>query len=167
MESTSLLCLLFLLWALVATGLCFYNPFPFNFPDRGHRVFEIKDERAREVIIKIFSMSGLKPRFTFDSGPTHQTLFMDNTTVINYLEKEKSLDLPASAISLPVSNPNQSAVNAVRILENAGYKAIVYYSIIPNLPENNLVLVSSDVFKNWVLVFRLPLYKMPKPKIRK
>src|SRR2546425_1171054 len=96
-----ILCGLILIWAITATVMVIHNPFPF--PDRGHRCFGVRSEHARQTVVRVIeTTSGLKERFTFDFGPTHQTLMWDGCTVINYLEDN---DKPGSAISLAVSDP--------------------------------------------------------------
>ena len=60
------------IWALVATIMVVRNPLPF--PDRGHRLFAVPDERARRVTLSILAETGLSPRFRFRTGPSDQTL---------------------------------------------------------------------------------------------
>jgi hypothetical protein len=154
-----------LAWALALTALELLKKFsPFNIPDRGHRVFGIKTEKARDALIAILRKGGLKPKLSFRSAPTKQTLFDDNVTVINYLDPEP-LGLPATAMSLVVSDPEASARLAKKILFDYGYKSEIISDIIPTLPPNHFVILRcSEVFDGWVLAFRLPLFKMPKPQ---
>lgn len=71
-----------LAWAILATVFAFYrNPLPA--PDRGHRCFAVRNERAARAVVGVIGRYvGLGERFTFDPGSTHQTLLWDNTTVI-------------------------------------------------------------------------------------
>lgn len=152
-------------WALVATLMIVRNPFPF--PDRGHRVFGVKDEANRAVVVKIIeTVSGKKSLYTFDSGAIHQTILADGFTSIHYID-EKSAEVPACAISLAVENPQKSAGQAIAMLEAEGYEASLIEGVKMNLPPNHLVPVKSSAFDGWALVFRRPLLKMPKPEFRK
>ncbi len=151
-------------WATALTLLFFNNPLPF--PDRGHRVFGVKDEQTRAFVVKLLeTLSGKKARFTFDSGKIHQTILHDNLTSIHYID-EKPEDVPASAISFAVKNPLASANRAIEMLQNAGFQAKIIEGIETDLPPNYLVPVWSDAFDGWALVFRRSLIKMPKPKFR-
>lgn len=151
------------LWALVATMMVIRNPFPF--PDHGHRCFGVRSEQARQTVVQVIEkIGGLQERFTFDFGPTHQTLMWDSSTVINYLEDDDRL---GTAISLAVSDPGTAAQEAAVILKNAGYTAFLDTTIDDGLPPNYFVLLQSDAFDGWVMAFRRPILKMPRPNIRK
>jgi hypothetical protein len=155
------------LWALVATILHFRNPLPI--PDKGHRLYGVPDERARKVVVQLLrSVSHLKEQFTFDSGPTHQTLMWDGMTVINYLDRgiQERLNIVSTGLSVPVKDPRLAAAKAVELLHESGYTAEMLDNIDTDLPDNQLVPVKSNAFDGWVLVFRLPLIKMPFPKKR-
>ena len=152
-------------WAIVVTSLFIHNPLPF--PDKGHRVFGVKDEATRAIVVKIIeNASGKKSRFTFDSGNLHQTILNDGYTSIHYID-EKSENIAPCGISLAVENPLESAQEAIRLLEAEGFQANIIEGIKMDLPPNYLVPVQSNAFDGWCLVFRRPLIKMPKPKFRK
>lgn len=154
-------------WAVVATILHFRNPLPV--PDKGHRLYGVRDERARQTVVGLLrSLSHLKEQFTFDSGPTHQTLMWDGFTVISYLDPEAraALDVPCTGLSVPSGNPNADAAKAVGLLRAAGYEATTLDNVDTDLPPNHLIPVTSDAFDGWVLVFRRHLTKMPFPKKR-
>jgi len=155
------------LWGLVATILHFRNPLPI--PDKGHRLYGVPDELARRIVVQILQdVSHLKEQFTFDSGPTHQTLMWDGFTVINYLDPEiqRRFNMAGTGLSIPVKDPQLAATKAVGLLRESGYTAEALYNIDHDLPSNHLVPVKSNAFEGWVLVFRLPLLKMPFPKKR-
>jgi len=163
----AVLFVLSLLWAIIATIMLLKNPLPF--PDNGHRVFGVPDENARAVVVDLLSkISHLKERFTFDSGEVHQTLMWDGFTSIHYLDPQiqKDGNISGSGLSVPVSDPQSSAEQAVEFLQSAGYEASIIENINFDLPPNHLVPVKSNAFNGWALVFRRPLYKMPFPKLR-
>lgn len=152
-------------WASIATLMIVRNPFPF--PDRGHRVFGVKDEKTRAVVVKLIeTLSSRKSRYTFDLGDIHQTILADGYTSIHYIDR-KPPDLSACAVSFAVKNPLVSAHEAIRLLQSEGFAAKIVEKVETNLPPNYLVPVESDAFDGWVLVFRRPLLKMPRPQFRK
>jgi len=155
-------------WALVASILHFRNPLPI--PDKGHRLYGVPDEHAREVVVQLLkNVARIKEQFTFDSGPTHQTLMWDGFTVISYLDRDirSTFDVSGTGLSVPVKNPQLAATEAVKLLTASGYTAEMLDNVDPELPANYLVPVKSNAFDGWVLVFRRPLLKMPFPKKRR
>lgn len=156
-----------LIWAIVATIMIIRNPLPF--PDRGHRCFGVNSEFARKTVIQILEITGnLKERFTFDAGPTHQTLLWDGHTVINHLDAEASFDgRSGTAISLAVIDPRAAANRAAEILTDAGFTASIDESVMQELPPNHLILLQSNAFNGWVMIFRRSILRMPKPQTRK
>ena len=151
-------------WAIIFTFLFFHNPLPF--PDRGHRVFGVKDETTRAVVVKIIEQScGKKSRFTFDSGDIHQTILHDGYTSVHYID-DKPENIAPCGISIAVKNPLASAQKAIRLLKDEGFQADIIEGIEMNLPPNYLVPVRSNAFDGWSLIFRRPLLKMPRPKFR-
>lgn len=152
-------------WASVATLMLVRNPFPF--PDRGHRVFGVKDEQTRIVVVDIIeALSGKKSLYTFDAGAIHQTILADGYTSIHHIDN-RAAEIPANAISLAVENPRESADRAIEMLRAAGYEANLVEGVKMDLPPNHLVPIRSNAFDDWALVFRRPLMKMPRPKFRK
>lgn len=155
------------IWAVAATIMHFRNPLPF--PDHGHRVFGVPDERTRQVVVKVLQeVTPLRERFTFDSGATHQTLMWDGFTVIHYMDSDiqKARTLSGNGLSVPVDDPELSAKRAVELLRAEGYRADIIEGINYDLPPNSLVPVESDAFNGWALVFRRSLINMPRPKVR-
>lgn len=156
------------LWAIVVTIMLVRNPLPI--PDRGHRAYALPSEQARQTVLKVLSeVGGLKERFTFDAGPTRQTLMWDGYTVLNHLEPtDPHLNrLPANAISLPVKNPLRASEEAVAILKAANYAAAIVEITDAVLRPNHLIVLESDAFKDWVLVFRRHVLRMPGVERRK
>ncbi len=153
-------------YAVIVTVFCFYrNPLPF--PDRGHRGFAVPSEKAAKVVVEIFESIGLSERFTFDSGPTHQTLMWDNATVIMQLDQSvRDLGLAPNFISLPVSNPRARAWQALTMLKEAGFTGDIKENVNPEVGDK-LVLLSSNAFDGWVMVFRRHVLAMGMPVKRK
>ncbi|MBM2817628.1 MAG: hypothetical protein HW401_218 [Parcubacteria group bacterium] len=150
-------------WAITVTVFCFYrNPLPF--PDRGHRCFAVPDEKAAKVVAGILDKIGdLPERFTFDSGPTHQTLLWDNTTVIIHHDKTViGQDLPPNGLSVVVSNPKDSAEKTAAILKQAGFTAIIKDNIMPEMGDK-FVLLTSNAFDGWILAFRRHILVLGNP----
>lgn len=150
-----------LAWAVTVTFFCFmWNPLPF--PDRGHRCFTVPSENAAKVVATILGkLGGLPERFTFDAGPTHQTLLWDNTTVIIWFDP--SVPEKGDAISVVVSDPKASARDAATILRQAGFSADIRYDVMPEVGDNKFVLLRSDAFNGWVLAFRRHILAMGSP----
>lgn len=156
-----------IMWAATATILLIRNPLPF--PDRGHRLYGVKDDHGRQIVVEMLRrVGGLDERFTFDSGATHQTLMWDGFTVINYVDRrlEEALGVSSTGLSIPVADPHNAARKAEQILKASGYTATAFFDIDTDLPSNHLAIVVSDAFDGWILVLRRPLIHMPVPKRR-
>lgn len=150
---------------LFVGGALIYT-FPIPFPDQGHRLFGVRDEKAHFVLLNILEYNGgLKKSWAFDAGQTHQVVMNDNMTVIAWFDPEVG-DLPKNAISVAVNDPMFSAKVAVKVLRGSGYSAEIHQPM-KDLPDNTLVLVKTNALINSALVFRKPFWKMPKPKLRK
>lgn len=138
------------------------NPLPF--PDRGHRCFAVPNERAARVVAEILEkIAGLGERFTFDPGPTHQTLLWDNTTVIIHHDRTvRDMGLPPNGLSVVVKNPKASAREAMAMLEQAGFWARIREDLMLEVGDK-FVLLTSNAFDGWVLAFRRHILMMGKP----
>src|SRR3989344_1998701 len=155
--------LIALVWATAVTMFFLIrNPLPF--PDRGHRCFAVPNEQAARVVVTILGkLAGLPERFTFDPGPTHQTLLWDNTTVIIHHDQAiREQGLSPNALSVVVSDPRVSAWAAAALLERAGFTAIVKDDVIPEA-KDKFVLLTSNAFDGWALAFRRHILVMGKP----
>lgn len=156
-----------LVWAITVTIFCFFrNPLPF--PGRGHRCFAVPNENAAKVVVSILGkLAGLPERFTFDPGPTHQTLLWDNTTVIIYHDQTiREQVLAPNGLSVVVSNPIASAYEAATMLERVGFTATVKENVIPEVGDK-FVLLESNAFNGWVLAFRRHVLIMGKPSSKR
>lgn len=64
-------------------------------PIAAPRCFAVPNERAAQVVATILEhFGGLPPRCPFDSGPTHQPLRWDNTTVPIHFDQGATMGLP-------------------------------------------------------------------------
>ena len=150
-------------WIIAVTIFCFFrNPLPF--PDRGHRCFAVPDKYASEVVVAILGrIAGLPERFTFDAGPTHQTLLWDNTTVIiSHDNNTRAHGFAPNGLSVVVKDPKVSAKEAAAILRQRGFLANIRDDIVPEVGDK-LVLLESNAFEGWVLIFRRHILVMGKP----
>ena len=156
-------CVCVFVWAITVTIFFFIrNPLPF--PDRGHRCFAVPNEQAARIVVTILGkIGGLSERFTFDAGPTHQTLLWDNTTVIIYHDQLiRDQGLPPNGLSLVVKNPKASAGEVATMLKRAGFTADIKEDFMPEI-GNKFVLLSSNAFDGWILAFRRHILIMGKP----
>lgn len=156
-----------IVYAITISVFCFYrNPLPI--PDRGQRCFTVKTYGAAQGVVAVMDrIGGIPERFTFDSGPTHQTLLWDNTTVIMRFDpsfRDSKLG-NTSGLSIPVADPISAAREAQHILSLWGVTSIIHENIDPDLGDN-LVILESDDFAGWAMVFRRHVLKMPDVKTR-
>ena len=148
-------------------GVLVTTIYPLPFPDKGHRLFGVQDERAAQTLVAILAESGLKKKWAFDAGPTHQIVMSDNMTVIAWFNKEAD-NLPKNAISVAVDSPLRSSLSAINFLRRRGYKAFLHLPMNKDPSDDGtLYLVETNVMLGGGLVFRRPFWKMPAPKIRK
>ena len=154
-------------YAVLITVYAFHwHPLPI--PDWGHRVFLVPDKEAAKITVKILeATSSLREWFSFDAGPTHQTVLSDGQTVILWLDKDfREREQGQNALSIVTDDPVASAAVAVNMLKVKGYQA----SIMQDLPELGKKLVrieSNRSFDHWLLIYRLHALAMGKPKTYK
>jgi hypothetical protein len=151
-------------WAAVASVFLLYrNPLPF--PDRGHRCFGVRDDAAARAVASILGeIGGLPERFTFDSPGVRQTLMWDNATVLLQLAPAtRDLVMARNGISVPVATPLECAREAATLLQQSGFSAVVREGPEVGL-DDKLVVLQSDAFEGWVMVFRRHALAMGKIK---
>jgi hypothetical protein len=150
------------IWAVVVTGLLFVrNPLPF--PDHGHRLYCVRSAEARGAVLSVLKALGLSPRFRFKFGPSDQTVFWDNTTVLHLLDSE-FID-PGNALSVAVQEPERQAAEVLGMLTKAGFPAHRVGESDDAIGTSDLVVIASEAFDGWTLVLRRHLLRMPKPKL--
>jgi hypothetical protein len=150
-------------WAVTASVFLFYrNPLPF--PDRGHRCYPVPSEHAARTVVTIFrDVVKLPERFTFDSGAAVQTILWDNTTAImQFSPAIRALGIPLNSISVAVDKPVARAREAAACLVRDGFSAVLKENVDPELGDKLVVLVS-NAFEDWALVFRRHALAMGKP----
>lgn len=151
---------LIFVFGFFAGGAVIHN-FPLPFPDKGHRLFEARNEAAAKTLVAILEKNGLRKGWSFNAEPSHQIVMGDKMTVIAWFDKEAG-NLPKNTISLAVENPHVSAIHAKMTLLTDGHSASVRQPV-KDLP---LWLVETDAMVGGGMAFRRPFWKMPSPKIR-
>jgi hypothetical protein len=132
-----------------------YKPLPI--PDRGHRLFAVKDEKAHDVVLKLLNSEGLQPFKALETAPVHQTLLSDMRTVVAWFDADKQP--PEDAISIAVDDPMITATQWAIVLRKAGFTADISEPI-PG-QKGVLVRLKTDALVHSVFVFRLFFLKMP------
>lgn len=157
--------ILVVLYAFCVTILLFVkNPLPL--PDRGHRCFLVKNEKAAAVILEILnSWSNTPHRFTFQSGGTIQSVLWDNTTVILQADKKlRNENLATNAFSIVAKNPRVTANHIVLLLQQSGFRAEIIENIDSDVAEK-LVMVKSNAMEEWVFIVRKHIFDMGNPQV--
>lgn len=145
------------IWAVVATALVM-RVIPY--PDWGHRAFAVKNEATARAVANILSEHGLGESFTFEAGDTVQTVLADNTTVL--IQHKAETILPPSGLSVACDNPRDAATKALEQLRRAGLTADYHDDPIPGM-EGKIVMVTSEGFEAWALVFRPSIFELGQP----
>lgn len=130
------------------------------FPDTtGHRVFRVPS-KALPATKQIFQeYKPLTPRFGFKFAGTEQWVLRDGTTVL-LVDDTGSKD----GISVPLPTSESLTAHAERaknILESQGFAADLTQL------HDSLILVRSNAWPGWDLVFRREWYNMPQPEFIK
>lgn len=146
-----------IVWAIVSTALVMRL---IPYPDWGHRAFAVKDEATARTVANVLREHGLGESFTFDAGDTVQTVLADNTTVL--LRHTKETVLPPNGLSVACDNPRDAAIKAVEQLRHTGLTADYHDEPIPGM-EGIIVMVTSDSFDGWALVFRPTIFELSQP----
>src|SRR5260370_37592381 len=131
-----------LLWACAVTALLIRNPLPF--PDRGHRLFSVPDDRARQTVTTLLTRAGLKPRLRFRIGPSDQTVFSDNATVIHCFTATSGAN--GNGMSLVVSEPTAAAAAAIKDLRAHSFAAHQLPPFQMKLPPDHMTISTSAAF---------------------
>lgn len=148
----------FILWAvLLALGR---NPLPF--PDPGSRIFTASSAEAKDTVVTLLSMHGIRERFQANSEGVLRSIMWDGT-IINLPSPEvaQKLNFPAASIGLVADDPIASANEAANFLRSKGFKAEVVLDVEPELP---IAFVLTDAMIGTVLNFRRHLIHLPRPK---
>ena len=148
----------FVIWVvLLASGR---NPLPF--PDLGSRIFSASSVEAKDAVVTLLSMHGLRERFQVNTGGVRRSVMWDGT-IINLPSPEVSqkLNSPAASIGLVADDPTASAYAAADFLRSRGFTAEVILDAEPELP---IAFVLTDAMVGTVLNFRKHVIHMPRPK---
>lgn len=142
---------------LLATGR---NPLPF--PDRGSRIFAASSVDAKDAVVALLAMHGLRERFRMDTSEVRRSILWDGT-IINHSSPEviRKLGAPAASIGLVADDPAASAKAAVEFLRSRGFSADVVLDAEPELP---IAFVVTNALTGTVLNFRKHVIHMPRPR---
>ncbi|MGI8669532.1 MAG: hypothetical protein ACR2J3_06725 [Aridibacter sp.] len=147
-----------LTWAFLAVNG--RNPLPF--PDNGSRIFAAASVEAKDAIVELCGVYGLKERFRMDTDQVKRSIMWDGT-IINQSTPElyEKLEGTSSCIGLVSDNPQTDAEKAVEFLKSRGFAAKIVSDVEPELP---IVFVITDAMKGTALNFRKHIIHLPRPK---
>ncbi|MGI8542178.1 MAG: hypothetical protein ACR2MD_01710 [Aridibacter sp.] len=136
------------------------NPLPF--PDPGSRIFSASSTEAKEAVVALLAMHGVRERFQANTEEVSHSIMWDGT-IINLPSPEVSrkLNSPAASIGLVVADPVASANAATDFLRSRGFTAEVVLDAEPELP---IAFVLTDAMIGTVINFRKHVIHMPRPK---
>lgn len=142
---------------LLASGR---NPLPF--PDHGSRIFAAASPQAKDAIVELLALHGLKTRFEFNSADVRRSILWDGT-IINHSSAAITARLGSatSSIGLVSDNPPASARQAARFLQDRGFEARIVPDAEPELP---IVFVVTNAMPGTVLNFRRHVIHLPRPQ---
>ena len=142
---------------LLATGR---NPLPF--PDRGSRIFAAPSAEAKDAVVALLAMHGLKERFRMDTDEVRRSILWDGT-IINHSSAEviRKLGAAAACIGLVADDP-ASAKTAAEFLRTRGFTADVVLDAEPELP---IAFVVTNAMTGTALNFRKHVIHMPRPPV--
>ena len=143
-------------------ALTYWGPTPL-WPDPGHRLYAVTDEKAAASIVRVLEANGLMAWQAFDAGPTHQVVMRDKRTVIAWFDAEFPTNFPRNGMSLVVDDPERSAFQATDELRYREYEANVH--AFPVGKETLYGVTSSALIDN-SLIFRKHWAAMGKPAMR-
>jgi hypothetical protein len=151
-----LLVAVFAAWAWRAmTGR---NPLPF--PDPGSRIFAAASAEAKDAVVALLALHGLKERFQVDSSAVRRSILWDGTIVnVSSPEVSRKLGNAAASIGLVVDDPVASAHAAAEFLRARGFSADVVLDAEPELP---IAFVVTDAMTGTALNFRKHVIHMPR-----
>ena len=140
---------------LLATGR---NPLPF--PDNGSRIFSASSAEAKDAIVALLAMHGIRERFQFDTGGVRRSIMWDGT-IINQSSPEvlQKLGSAAASIGLVAVDPIVSANSAADFLRSRGFEASVILDAEPDLP---IAFVVTDAMTGTVINFRKHVIHLPR-----
>jgi hypothetical protein len=136
------------------------NPLPF--PDRGSRIFSASSAGAKDAVVDLLAMHGVRERFRFDTGGVLRSIMWDGT-IINHATPEvlQKLGSASASIGLVSDDPVASANQAADFLRSRGFQAKVVLDAEPELP---IAFVVSEVMPTTVINFRKHVIHLPRPQ---
>ena len=144
-----------ILLTLVSGGYLLVTHGPVRFTFGGYCSYEVPDEKAARALLKVTTLAGLKEKYTFDAGGTHQCVLSDGVTVLQWLDQaERDAGASGNSRSLVVSDPQAVAEHARLILKDAGYSAQLQEDKPTDKDGETTVTLKTDALSAGCLVFR-------------
>lgn len=132
------------------------NPLPF--PDRDYQVFSASSAEALVALEDVMQSLGQRPRFRADSPTVQRTIFASGT-IINQPDPSMSevLGPHGAALGFVVDDPDATARQVARQLQDRGFQAESIHDAEPGLP---IAFVRTDALTGSLLVFRKHVLRM-------
>ncbi|MEO6447593.1 MAG: hypothetical protein ABIP66_20750 [Gemmatimonadaceae bacterium] len=126
------------------------NPRPF--PDTGSRIFSTPSPEAKDAVVALLALHGLKERFRFNTNGVLRSIMRDGT-IINQSSPDvlKTLDCAVASIGLVADDPVASANSSAEFLRSRGFEAKVVLDAERELP---IAFVVTNAMSGTVLNFR-------------
>ena len=157
-----LLIVLFMAGFIAWTVLLVLGRNPLPFPDTGSRIFSASSAEAKEAVVALLAMHGVRERFQVNTGEVSRSIMWDGTIInLPSAEVSRKLNSPAASIGLVADDPAASAIAAADFLRSRGFTAEVVLDAEPELP---IAFVLTDAMIGTVLNFRRHVIHMPRPK---
>lgn len=136
------------------------NPLPF--PDHGSRIFSASSAAAKDAVVALLAMHGVRERFQFNTGGVRRSIMWDGT-IINQSSPEvlQKLGSAAASIGLVAGDPVASANSAADFLRSRGFEANVVLDAEPGLP---IAFVVTNAMTGTVINFRKHVIHLPRPE---
>ena len=156
-----------ILLTLVSGGYLLVTQGPVRFTFGGYCSYEVPDEKAARALLKVTTLAGLKEKYTFDAGGSHQCVLSDGVTVLQWLDpEEREAGASGNSRSLVVSDPQAVAEHARLILKDAGYTAeVLQTNVDPEKGAQELTL-RTDALTAGCIVFKKATLLGPEEKKR-
>ena len=149
-----LMTLLLGLWTLALI----YDRNPLPFPDHDYQVFSASSPEALVAMEDVMMSLGQRPRFRADSPNVKRTIFASGT-IINQPEPRmlEALGSPGAALGFVVDDPDATARQIAKQLQDRGFQAASIHGAEPGLP---IAFVRTNALSGSVLVFRKNVLRM-------
>jgi hypothetical protein len=135
--------------------------------DYGHRCFAVQNQPTAELLLTILHRFGLQENFTFSPGKTNQTILNDGTTALIWFDESVKPEERQNGFSVVTDQPVEDALWAMVQLEAKGFSCRMRDDLFPPELRGKIVILESDAFLGWVMVFRRHSFQMgERPQLR-